>query len=147
MGLKHIARQLRKHQTGEEKQLWRALRSRRFAGFRFRRQHVVGDYILDFYCADAKLAVELDGFQHGLPEGLQRDAQRDKFLAEQGIQTIHIWNHQWRRNSEGCLLDLWAEVQRLTGCVRVLREVEKQRFIPPSPDQIGFRDDPKDPAA
>src|SRR5690348_15691615 len=103
MGLKHVARQLRKDQTDEEKQLWRALRSRRFAGFKFRRQHVVGEYALDFYCPDAKLAVELDGFQHGLPEGLQRDAERDKFLTEQGIETLRFWNHQWRKNREGCL--------------------------------------------
>ena len=61
------ARQLRRDQTDEEKELWRALRSHRFAGFKFRRQHPAGIYILDFYCAAARLDVELDGFQHGLP--------------------------------------------------------------------------------
>ena len=65
MSLKDIARELRRNQTDDEKALWRALRGRRFAGFKFRRQHTIGDYILDFYCADAKLAVELDGSQHG----------------------------------------------------------------------------------
>ena len=78
MSLKHLARQLRRNQTDDEKQLWRELRGRSFAGFKFRRQHTVGGYILDFYCADAKLAVELDGSQHGFPEGKQRDETREK---------------------------------------------------------------------
>src|SRR4051794_7129059 len=91
---KQLARQLRREQTDEEKQLWKELRGRRFAGFKFRRQHIVEEHILDFYCSDAKLAVELDGFQHGLPEGIQRDGVREKFLAEQEIESIRFWNHQ-----------------------------------------------------
>jgi Protein of unknown function (DUF559) len=62
VSLKPIARQLRRNQTDEEKELWRALHGRRFAGFKFRRQHTVGGHILDFYRADAKLAVELADF-------------------------------------------------------------------------------------
>ena len=125
------ARQLRRDQTDEERDLWRALRSHRFAGFKFRRQHPVGDYILDFYCAAARLDVELDGFQHGLPEGLQGDAVRDKFLAEQDIETLRFWNRQWRENREGCLLAIWDALQRRTGCVRVMKNVAGQRFLPP----------------
>jgi very-short-patch-repair endonuclease len=128
---KEIARELRWNQTDEEKQLWRALRGRRFAGFKFRRQHAVGGYVLDFYCADAQLAVELDGFQHGLPEGIQRDASRERFLAEQGIETLRFWNHQWRKNREGCLLDIWNKVQERSGWVRVMKNAEEQRFVPP----------------
>ena len=71
-----IARRLRRDQTDEEKELWRALKAGRFAGFKFRRQHPKGNYYLDFYCPEARLAVELDGFQHGLPEHLQRDQER-----------------------------------------------------------------------
>jgi len=85
VSLKQIARGLRRNQTDEEKRLWRALRGRRFAGFKFRRQHEVGDYILDFYCAAAELTVELDGSQHGYPEGMQRDAAREEFLTKRGI--------------------------------------------------------------
>ena len=110
MSLKQIARELRRNQTGDEKALWRALRGRRFAGFKFRRQHTVGDCILDFYCANAKLAVELDGSQHGHPEGMQRDAEREEFLEAQGIATLRFWNHQWRENHEGCLLGIWNAV-------------------------------------
>jgi hypothetical protein len=78
VSLKQIAPNLRNRQTEEEKQLWRALRGRQFAGFKFRRQHVIRERILDFYCADAKLAVELDGFQHGLPQKIQKDKVVEK---------------------------------------------------------------------
>ncbi len=118
--------------------LWRALRARRFAGFKFRRQHLVGDYILDFYCADAKLAVELDGSQHGHPEGIQRDAERGKFLTEQGVATIRFWNRQWRANNEGCLLEIWNLVQQRSGCVRVMKNAEEQRFVPPDLKLVKF---------
>ena len=125
------ARQLRRDQTDEEKELWRALRSHRFAGFKFRRQHPAGIYILDFYCAAAKLDVELDGFEHGLPEQLQHDEKRRAFLKEQDIEELRFWNRQWRKNREGCLLAIWDALQRRTGCVRVMKNVAGQRFVPP----------------
>jgi very-short-patch-repair endonuclease len=125
------ARQLRHDQTDEEKQLWRALRSHRFAGFKFRRQHPAGIYILDFYCAAARLDVELDGFQHGLPEQMQHDEARSAFLKEQDIEELRFWNHQWRTNREGCLLSIWDALQRRTGCVQVMKNSEEQRFVPP----------------
>jgi len=135
------ARQLRRDQTDEEKQLWRALRDRRFAGFKFRRQHKVGIYYLDFYCADAKLDIELDGFQHGLPEGIKHDEGREKFLTEQGIETLRFWNHQWRSNREGCLMEIWNAVQQRTGWVRVMKNKEEQTFVPPDPKQVKFLED------
>ena len=136
MSVKQIARNLRRNQTREEKELWRDLRSRRFAGFKFRRQHAFGECILDFYCADAKLSIELDGFQHGSPEGARADIRREKFLADQGIESLRFWNYQWRRNREGCLLDIWNAVQRRTGCGRIMNVVEKQRFVPPDRKDI-----------
>ena len=78
MSLKQIARTLRHKQTEEEKELWRALRGWRFAGFKFRRQHPIGNYVLDFYCADARSGIELDGSQHGLESGTLRDEHREK---------------------------------------------------------------------
>src|ERR1043165_2623223 len=95
------ARRLRRDQTDEEKQLWRALRAGRFAGFKFRRQHSIGKYFLDFFCPAAKLSIELDGFQHGLPEHRQRDEERERFLATEGIEEMRFWNHQWRKNRDG----------------------------------------------
>jgi very-short-patch-repair endonuclease len=133
---KPLARRLRRDQTDEEKELWQVLRGRRFAGFKFRRQHAVGGHILDFYCADAKLAVELDGFQHGLPEGICADKVREKFFVEQDVETLRFWNHQWRKNREGCLLEIWNAVQRRTGCVQIIKNASEQRFIPPDLDEI-----------
>ena len=146
MGLKEIARQLRRNQTDEEKGLWRALRARRFAGFKFRRQYIFGGYILDFYCADAKPDVELDGFEHGLPEGIQCDEARDKFLAEQGVETLRFWNHQWQKNRDGCLLKVWNVLRRRTGCVQIMKDAEKQTFVPPDLGKIKFTEKKTNPS-
>ena len=131
-----IARLLRRNQTDSEKQLWRALRAGRFAGFKFRRQHQIGDYYLDFYCPTAKLSIELDGFQHGLPDCRQHDAERTQFLNGRGIEELRFWNHQWTKNREGVLLEIWKAVHRRTGCVTVMRKVQNHRFVPPGPSQI-----------
>jgi len=128
------ARRLRREQTDEEKDLWRALRAGRFAGFKFRRQHSLGKYFLDFYCPTAKLSIELDGFQHGLPEQRQRDEEREKFLASEGIEELRFWNHQWQKNREGILLEIWNALHRRTGCVAVMRKVQNHRFLPPKAD-------------
>ncbi len=125
------ARRLRREQTDEERVLWRALRAGRFAGFKFRRQHIVGKYFLDFYCPSAKLSVELDGFQHGMPEEVRCDEERTEFLAVRGIEELRFWNHQWNNNRDGVLLEIWNALHRRTGCVSVRRKVQNHRFIPP----------------
>jgi very-short-patch-repair endonuclease len=130
------ARQLRRDQTQEEKELWRALRAGRFAGFKFRRQHPLGKYFLDFYCPIARLSVELDGFQHGLPQQRIRDEAREQFLTVEGIEELRFWNHQWRRNCEGVLLEIWEALHRRTGCVQVLRKVQNNRYVPPDAGQL-----------
>ena len=96
----------------------------------------MGDYYLDFYCPTAKLSIELDGFQHGLPEQLEHDAKRTEFLASQGIEELRFWNHQWNKNREGVLLEIWEALHRRTGCVAVMRKVQNHRFVPPNPDRI-----------
>ena len=107
-----FSRRLRREQTPEEKDLWKALRGRRFAGFKFRRQHEVTPYFLDFFCPLAKLAVELDGSGHGLPEQREHDTERDAFLAAKRIEVLRLWNLEWSRNREGCLLEIWAALTR-----------------------------------
>jgi ATP-dependent helicase HrpA/adenine-specific DNA-methyltransferase len=124
-------RRLRRQQTKEEKELWRALKAGRFAGFKFRRQHPLGVYTLDFFCPAAKLSVELDGFQHGAPDQRSRDEERSKLLIPEGIQELRFWNHQWRKNREGVLLDIWNALQSRTGCEVVMRKVQNHRFVPP----------------
>jgi ATP-dependent helicase HrpA/adenine-specific DNA-methyltransferase len=130
------ARRLRREQTDEEKELWRALRAARFAGFKFRRQHPIGIYYLDFYCPTARMSVELDGFQHGLPEQRQRDEARENVLAAEGIEELRFWNHQWRKNREGVLLEIWNALHQRTGCVAVRRNPQNHRYVPPDPAQL-----------
>ena len=84
----------------------------------------------------ARLAVELDGFQHGWPEGIQRDEEREKSLAGQSIEVLRFWNHQWNKNREGMLLEIWHALHRRTGCAKVLRKEQNHRFVPPSPEEL-----------
>jgi len=133
---KHNARRLRRDQTQEEKQLWQALRAGRFAGFKFRRQHDAGKYFLDFFCVFAKLSVELDGFRYGMPEQQLHDRERAQWLSGQGIEELRFWNHQWRKNAEGVLLEIWHALHRRTGCTSVERKKENLRFVPPQPEQL-----------
>ena len=83
-----LRRSLRRRSTDAERALWRAIRDRQLLGIKFRRQHSVHPYILDFYRAEHNLAVELDGGQHLTPEGLAADAIRAQILANRGIRCL-----------------------------------------------------------
>ncbi|HVV92945.1 MAG TPA: endonuclease domain-containing protein [Hyphomicrobiales bacterium] len=84
------ARALRSKMTLPEVVLWQMLRRGGLAKLHFRRQHPVGPYVLDFYCAAVRLAVEVDGEFHGTDEGTSRDRHRDEFLAAQGIRVFRV---------------------------------------------------------
>src|SRR5947208_2097538 len=84
------ARALRRALTLPEVLLWQALRAGRVGGLRFRRQHPVGPYVLDFYCPSAGLAVEVDGAAHDIPDQAGRDLRRDAWLADQGIRVLRV---------------------------------------------------------
>jgi very-short-patch-repair endonuclease len=90
----------RKVSTWAEKLLWSWLRDRRFNGYKFRREHPVGVYVLDFFCEEARLAVEMDGFGHGHPRRQSHDAMRTKFLTTQGIVVLRFWNSHLRRDAQ-----------------------------------------------
>ena len=97
------ARLLRKKATDAERILWRHLRNRNFASYKFRRQHPLDCYILDFYCPTAKLAIELDGGGDYYRGGQIRDRTRSDLLARQGISVLRFWNHQVRRELDSVL--------------------------------------------
>ena len=105
-GLLERARELRKKQTPAEQVLWEMLRDRQLMGSKFRRQHQVGNYILDFYCHEAKLAVELDGAVHEQRRG--KDAKRDAYLKSQGIQVLRIPNEILLNNTSSTLEQISA---------------------------------------
>ena len=85
-----IARTLRKHDTWAEKLLWRYLRDRKLSAYKFRRQHPFDPYVLDFYCPELKVAIEIDGLSHLGAKQEQHDRRRDEFLAAHGIRTVRV---------------------------------------------------------
>ena len=107
------AKGLRRRPTEAERKLWRILRGRRFAGYKFRRQHPMGPCVLDFYCAESRYNVELDGGGHGFPEQRKEDAERDAYLCTRNIQTRRFWNHELR--NERMIADtVWNDLQGRT---------------------------------
>ena len=104
-------RYIRKNATDCERILWRHLRNRRFADYKFRRQHPIDPYILDFYCPAAKLAIELDGGGHNYPVGQIRDRTRSEFLTTQAIIVLRFWNHQVRQELDSVLRAIWFALQ------------------------------------
>ncbi len=101
------AQSLRKKATESERILWQHLRNRNFAGYKFRRQHPFDDYVLDFYCPSAKLAVESDGGGHNYQAGQLRDRTRSEFLARREVIVLRFWNHQVRRELDSVLQAIW----------------------------------------
>ena len=109
--LKQFAREMRKQSTDAEALMWHLLRGRRFQNLKFRRQHAVGQYILDFYCDELPLAVELDRGQH---QGqADYDATRTEILATRGIRVIRYWNNDVFTQTEGVLTDLFNIIEAM----------------------------------
>jgi len=102
------ARELRKNATNAENLLWQLLRRNQLFGFSFRRQHPLGLYILDFYCHQAKLAIELDGGQHAEDSQLKYDEKRSAWLKEQGVTVLRFWNNEAMTNVDGVLQTISA---------------------------------------
>jgi very-short-patch-repair endonuclease len=94
------ARQMRSEMTQPERELWIALRAKRFNGVKFTRQVVIGPYIADFVCRSRKLIIELDGATH---DDASRDDQRTAFLEAQGYRVIRFWNNDVMTNLDGVL--------------------------------------------
>jgi len=90
--LKAQRKYLRNHATSAEAVFWRYLKKKQVGGLKFRRQHSIGPFIVDFYCPELKLAVELDGNPHSLPQGEEYDANRDKYLQKLGILVFRFEN-------------------------------------------------------
>lgn len=103
---KELRRQLRQHLTPAEALLWRAMRGRGVGGLKFRRQQGIGPYVMDFYCPEVRLCVELDGSAHEYR--YEYDERRTEYLAEQGIRVIRFQNEQVYK----CLDAVVAEILR-----------------------------------
>src|SRR5690349_12001715 len=90
------AREMRHESVLAEKKLWSCLRNRQLAGMKFRRQHCVGSFIVDFVCIERKLIVELDGDSHA--DRLDYDADRTRQLNRDGYRVIRLFNHDLQRH-------------------------------------------------
>lgn len=98
-----IARRLRRNQTDVEKILWQHLRNRRLNGVKFRRQHPIGRYIVDFVCREEALIVEVDGGQHNSELEKKRDVVRTAWLEKEGYKILRFWNNEVIENLDGVL--------------------------------------------
>lgn len=105
-------RHLRHSSTDAEQKLWSRLRSRRLNGAKFRRQHPVGPFIVDFFCSSALLIIELDGSGHAECEQQTYDQERTRYIEERGLKVLRFWNHQIFQEMElvlQCIADAVAE--------------------------------------
>ena len=110
------ARQLRRDQTDAEQALWRRIRAQRLCGLKFRRQFLIGHYIVDFCCKECRLVVELDGGQHAEPLMAIKDERRTEQIEELGYRLIRFWNNEVFTNMDGVLaVILDAAAQRCGG--------------------------------
>lgn len=106
--LLEFAKSMRTNATDAESLMWQLLRAKRFMNLKFRRQHVIKPYIVDFYCHELGLVVELDGSQHGTDDGIEYDAERTKFLGASELNVVRYWNHEVLNKMNEVLEDLWS---------------------------------------
>jgi very-short-patch-repair endonuclease len=109
-GLKELARELRHHQTEAETFLWLRLRKRQLKNCRFYRQRIICNYIVDFYCPNAKLVIEIDGGQHYSEPGTKKDAVRDRLLMDLGLTLMRISAREVFENTEGVLEKIYQQL-------------------------------------
>ncbi|HLZ68796.1 MAG TPA: endonuclease domain-containing protein [Dehalococcoidia bacterium] len=101
--VREAARTFRQQPTPAEALLWERLRDRRLGGLKFRRQHAVLGFVLDFYCPERRLAIEVDGAVHAAPEQRARDAERSKQLAAAGVRVLRLDNAEVLNNTGAAL--------------------------------------------
>ncbi len=108
-----FAKTMRTNATEAESLMWQILRAKRFMNLKFRRQHVIALYIVDFYCHEIGLVIELDGSQHSTDDALEYDAERTKFLEVLGLTIVRYWNHDVLSRTDVVLEDLWQRCSEL----------------------------------
>ena len=105
-----IKRRLRSNMTGPEARLWSKLRARQFQGLKFRRQHGIGPYIVDFYCPEQSLVIEIDGDSYADADQILKDQLRDKYFRSLGLHVIRYCNDDIVKNLDGALEDLAGKI-------------------------------------
>jgi very-short-patch-repair endonuclease len=139
------ARRLRAKPTDAETRLWRHLRRSPMLGTHFRRQVPIGPYVADLACMAARLIIEVDGSQHGTPEGQARDDVRTRWLEQEGYRVLRFWNNELTENIEGVLEMIHAALygSRDTDAVVLTHERRsKAASRHPTPPATGGRPSP-----
>ena len=113
---------LRNNSTPAEAVLWRSLKGRGARGYKFRRQQSIGPYILDFYCPELRLCIELDGSSHDLK--FDFDQRRSGFLHEQGIRVVRFENNLVRADVDGIVAEI----------IRIGEEIKRERIVSDTDD-------------
>lgn len=108
---KEKRRNLKKEQTTPEALIWSKLRNRQFLNLKFRRQYGIGEYIADFYCAELKLVIEIDGESHFTEDGIKYDKIRTAFMESLGIKVIRFTNKEVMENIEGVLESIKSRLE------------------------------------
>jgi len=96
--------------TSPEQVMWAHFRLKQFHSLKFRRQHGIDNYIVDFYCPEKRVAIEVDGDTHAEEKQVQLDKERELHLQSLGIRVIHYCNRDIMSNIEGVLEDLWQKL-------------------------------------
>ncbi|MFT3685097.1 MAG: DUF559 domain-containing protein [Phycisphaerales bacterium] len=134
---------LRRTETGPEAAVWSALRGKQIGGFKFRRQHPFGPYILDFFCAEFGLAVELDGRTHAGAEARGQDERRTAYLESHGLTVVRFTNDFALQNVEGVARTLQTTCERLYRHGNAMTNADKHEPHPqPLPSGEGSRSAP-----
>jgi len=107
---KQRSRALRRDQTDAERFLWKRLRKKQILGYKFRRQHPLGNYILDFVCLEARLVIEVDGSQHSNDE--YYDEKRTRYLDRSGFRVLRFWNNEVLEDPDSVLEIIYRELER-----------------------------------
>ena len=123
-----LARQLRKNSTRAERKLWRYLRSRSLAGYKFVRQEPIGPYVVDFVCRERRLVIEVDGGQHA---DNARDVVRERWLVAHRYRVLRFWNNEVVENIEG----VWDTIFAAASAA-----------LPPHPDPLPARGERESPS-
>ena len=130
--IKKNAKLLRKSQTPPEAILWKQLRGKRLGGFKFRRQYPIGRFIVDFYCHEVALVIEIDGASH--ESQVEYDLARSQWLVENGYHVIRFSNQQIARELDGVCQTILFKCKTLLG--------EKNPSPQPSPQGEGSKTAP-----
>lgn len=105
-----LKRKLRSDATLAEHKLWFFLKAKKLGGFKFRRQHGIGPYIVDFYCSEKRMVIEIDGDIHALPENIKKDYLRTGYLKKLGLQVLRYTNEDVLNNIEALLEHLHSHL-------------------------------------